>query len=154
VALNPPTNKERIQNALLARAWAAEFQPVVTALVGSARTITVGETPPRGILPASVRAEETFSRFGRPRRNRRRAPGFMRERTGWNWKLALNFNEEVVTETFEAELQDNPIYLPATADLRQVILELQFANPQHPAQQDPSNGTKITFTFNAQEAPL
>ena len=153
MATNPPTNKERIQNALLAAGWAGEFQPVVHAITGQSRDITVGETPARCITPASVRADEAFSRFGRPRRNRRKAPGWQQERTSWVWKLAIVFNEEVVTETFEKSLQSSPIVLAATSDLPQVILRLDFANPLHPAQQSPSGGTKITYTFTAQEAP-
>lgn len=153
MATNPPTNKERIQNALIAAAWAGEFQPVVTDIATEQRTVTVGENPAVCIAPASVRADESFSRFGKPKRNRRRAPGHTRERTTWMWKLALTFHQEVVTETFEASLNANVIFLPATDDLPQVLLRLDFANPQHPAQQGASGGTKITYTFNAQVAP-
>ena len=153
MATNPPTNKERIQNALIAAAWAGEFQPVVTSIAGDERTVTIGETPAVGISPASVRCEEFFSRFGKPRRSRRRAPGLTRERTTWIWKLAIVFNQEVCLETFERSLTENVIRLPTTADLPQVLLRLDFANPQHPEQQEATGGSKVTYTFNAQEAP-
>jgi hypothetical protein len=70
--------------------------------------------------------------------------------------VACRFNQEVTVEAAEKRLIATNIILPRddTNDLEQVTLKLLDADPFHPPQQNPTTGTQVTFTFEAELSPV
>jgi hypothetical protein len=143
------SNYQRIQQRLHADATTGPFYAIATNVETKLKTVNDSVA----ITPASVIAEEASSSFGTPSRNRRTNRS---ERRSWRWQVACRFNQEVTIEAVEKRLIDANIILPRDAanDLEQVTLKLLEADPFHPPQQSPSTGTQVTFTFEAELAPV
>lgn len=143
------SNKERIQQRLIAEAATGPFHAVST----DPDTKNISVDTVTAVAPASAIAQEESTSFGTPRRHRRTE---RLERRSWRWALACTFNQEVTTEAFEKRLIATSIILPRDVvnDLEQVTLKLLGAVPQHPPQQSPRQGTAVTFTFEAELAPV
>lgn len=143
------SNYQRIQQRLHAEATTGPYYAIATNVETKLKTIDDSAA----IAPASVIAEETSSSFGNPLRNRRTDRS---ERRSWRWQVACRFNQEVTVEAAEKRLISANIILPrdATNDLEQVTLKLLDADPFHPPQQNPTTGTQVTFTFEAELSPV
>jgi hypothetical protein len=143
------SNYQRIQRRLHTEATAGPFYAIATNVETKLKTIDDSVE----IAPASVIAEESTSSFGKPLRNRRTNRS---ERRNWRWQVACQFNQEVTVEAAEKRLIAANIILPrdASNDLEQVTLKLLDADPFHPPQQNPSTGTQVTFTFEAELSPV
>ena len=141
------TNFERIHNALTTAAEAGTFLSV--SYDSPAGTAVLS---PPAQAPSTVLANEISSQFGAPARNRRNPR--LRERQEWDWELVLVFETEVLLEQVEnARFLNLPILLPATATLRQVVIELDDVEYEHPPQQTPANGTSVTYRLVARVSP-
>lgn len=143
------SNYERIQQRLLTEALAGPFYAISTDVETKLKSVDDAVA----IEPASVHAEEDTTSFGTPSRNRRTNRS---ERRNWRWQVACRFNQEVTTEAIEKRLIATNIILPRDSvnDLEQVTLKLLDADPFHPPQQNPSTGTQVTFTFEAELSPV
>lgn len=143
------SNYERIQQRLHQEVSTGPYHPVSTdkdTKLQSVDTLT-------SVTPASVVVGETATAFGTPQRNRRTD---RRERRTWRWQAVALFNQNVSWEAAEKRLiQSNIILARDTVNDRgQVTLKLLDADPFHPLQQDPSSGTQVTLTFEAEVAPV
>lgn len=166
----------RIQNALIAVALAASFYPVTYDK--DTHEASYGQDPgsfdadhtqvaPYGVptsfitpaptnalkrvAPASAECNEVSSTFGVSNRTRT----LSHDRKAWLFELRLAFNQEVTIEAFEQYVLETPIYLacePANG-LRRIILRLIRSTPVHPARQEPNQGTRVTFQFEAELSP-
>jgi len=143
------SNYQRIQQRLYTEATTGPFYAIATNVETKLKTVDDSSAIP----PASVHAEESVASFGRPSRNRRENRS---ERRTWRWQVACRFNQEVTIEAAEKRLIATNIILPRddTNDLEQVTLKLLDADPFHPPQQNPSTGTQVTFTFEAELSPV
>ena len=143
------SNYQRIQQRLHTEAAAGPFYAVATNVETKLKTVDDSVA----ITPASVIAEEASSAFGTPSLNRRTNRS---ERRSWRWQVACRFNQEVTVEAISKRLIASNIILPRDAanDLEQVTLKLLDADPFHPPQQNPSTGTQVTFTFEAELSPV
>jgi len=91
------------------------------------------------------------SQFGLAARNRRKQT---LERSDWEWELVLVFDGPVVLEQVERSVMNQlPILLPASGDLRQVVVEFQDADYSHPPQGSEANGTAATYRLVARVFP-
>lgn len=106
------------------------------------------------IQPASIETNEVSSvyavegRYGRD---------YKQDRRQWQWLLILRFHEEAITEPFEKSLLDQPIVIPrdvANGIDRQLRLLLLDSRVEHPPREGASNGTEITFRFQAELCPI
>lgn len=140
------TNKKRIYDALVAAARAGLFLRVGY----DQGTVTIIEGVP--VPPKSVLANETRSTFGVSKRWRRT---YIEQRLVWEWELLLQFDKEITAERFERAYCDAPINLPRDPanNLEAVILRLVSSSYSHPPQQQPSNGTRLTYRFVADVHP-
>jgi len=143
------SNYTRIQQQLHAEGVTGPFYALATDKDTKLKTIDDSVS----ITPASVIAEEHTAGFGTPSRNRRTNRS---ERRSWRWRVSCNFNQEVTTEAAEKRLIAANIILPRDSanDLEQVTLKLLESDPFHPAQQSPTTGTQVTFTFEAELSPV
>ncbi len=143
---------DAIQNLLVSTARNFKF-PIVhyrPAPVGSLRCTD----PARVASPKSAVAYESQAVFAEPVRNRRNAT--RRELTGWVWILVVQFDAPVSLEEFHDLLCDShPVILrdPENGINRQVDLLLDEAEIQTPVQQQPAQGTRVTYRFTAQLSP-
>lgn len=135
----------RIQNKLVDLGRAGPFYAVAYGADGKA-------TAGAAVDPSEVVVNEVASSFGLPERSRR---GYQLDRGAWTWELRLGFNQDVLLEQFERAVLGSPIQLPANKALgeRQVSLELQSVQHQHPPQQG-AKTTKVTYLVNARLWPL
>ena len=138
------SQKERIQNALVAVATAGSFfavtyDPTTTNLVKGA-----------AVSPATIRANETSATFQEDPKWRR---DVRQDRKVWRWKLYLAFDREVTCEAFEEDLLLAPRWLPRTSELRQVRLLLVDSTYTHPTQHQAASGTTAVYTFEASQSP-
>lgn len=138
------SQKERIQNALLAIAAAGSFflvtyDPVTAGLVRGAAT-----------TPKSIRSNEVSATYEEDSHYRR---AFRQDRKVWRWKLYLAFDREVTCEAFEEDLLLTPRWIPRTGELRQVRLLLVDTTYTHPQQHQPAPGTTAVYTFEASQSP-
>lgn len=143
------SNYQRIQQRLHTEATTGPFYAIATDVETKLKTVDDSAAIP----PASVIAEESLSTFSAPIRNRRTNRA---ERRSWRWQVACRFNQEVTVEAAEKRLIAANIVLPRddSNDLEQVTLKLLDADPFHPPQQNPSTGTRVTFTFEAELSPV
>lgn len=143
------SNYERIQRRLLIEGSVGPFYAVSVDPDTKVPTVD-GAT---SIAPASVLAEELSTDFGTPQRNRRTNRS---ERRSWRWVMICKFNQNVTSESAEKRLIATNILLPRDPanDLEQVTLKLLDTDPFHPPQQNPSSGTSVKFTFEAELAPV
>ena len=139
------TYTERIHEALTSAAEAGEFRPVRF----SGRDLTVDEGTT--VAPATALVYEVSSQFGTPKVFRRERK---QERLLWEWLLVVEFNTAVSCETFEENLCGSPILIPRSEGLRQITLRLVGADYDHPARQQPSKGTIVSFRFEAELSPI
>lgn len=74
-------------------------------------------------------------------------------RSGWSFVLRLQFNSEVILEDFEETLSDSPPTIPLDEEkgLPFVRLFLVGAEAEHPVQHDGNTGTKVEYTFLAEQ---
>ena len=138
------TNRERIQNKLIDLAEAGPFYGVSYE---SRRPIVSLQAD---TTPIHIKALETGSEFDQPDLNRQ---SFIRERSNWTWELRLQFKTEVNLEAFEELIAAEPPVLLSTSSLRQVTLLLEKSDPEHPVQQQASQGTQVVYTFEAHLSP-
>jgi hypothetical protein len=144
-------NSDRIRNALTGAAKSGTFyKKVIDPTTGNASTGTETEDE---VEPDYAHANEVHSTFitGKNRRT------LSDDRDTWTWELRLGFPCEVALELFEEEVTVTPIALPRDPDAgfdRQVILRLRDARPTHPPEQQPSTGTRVTYTFEATLSPV
>lgn len=83
-------------------------------------------------------------------RNNRRDPR-LREREDWRWEADVVFDNQVGVEEFEALMSTTPIFLQRTAELdQQAVVFLEETEVDHPAEQQGSTGTRVSFRFVAQ----
>lgn len=139
----------RIQNALKAEALAGPWTLVRYDRDGVASTDENTEVEPDSTLANEI--EGSFSEAERNRRDVR-----VQERSDWLFQLIVSFSEgEVLGEGFEDRINAGGILLPADKDKgeRQITLELDGAQYDHPPQKNPQSGSKVTYTFRAQQAP-
>lgn len=140
---------QRIQRKLLEEAAQGPFYSVCYDKDTKQKSIDVVTL----VEPAESTAQALSASFGVPSRHRRTD---RLERRSWRWHLACRFAQEVSTEAFEKRLIQNNILLPRDVDndLEQVSLKLQAADPFHPPQQAPNEGTHVTFVFEAELSPI
>lgn len=82
--------------------------------------------------------------------NNRRDPR-LRERENWRWEADVVFDSQVGMEEFEALMSTTPIFLPRTAELdQQAVVFLEETEVDHPAEQQSSTGSRVSFRFVAQ----
>lgn len=143
------SNYERIQRRLLLEGSNGPFYAATTDVDTKQKTVDVATV----VAPASVMAEEESTTFGTPSRNRRTD---RRERKSWRWLVVCKFNRDVSAEAIEKRFIAANILLPRDSanDLEQVSLKLLDADSFHPAQQNPSSGTHVKFTFEAELSPV
>ncbi len=143
------SNYERIQRRLLIEGSNGPFYAISVDPDTKVPTVD-GDTV---IAPVSVLAEEVSTDFGVPRRNRRTNRS---ERRSWRWAVICKFNQDVTAESAEKRLLARNILLPRDLanDLEQVSLKLLEADSFHPPQQNPSSGTSVKFTFEAELSPV
>lgn len=143
------TDYERIQQRLFQEASAGPYYAISTDTETKLKTVDTLVA----ISPASVHVEEDTTSFGNPRLNRRSARS---ERLTWRWRVAVRFNIEAATHDFEKRMIATWIILPRDAanGLEQITLKLLDSDPFHPPQQNPTSGTQVTFTFEAETAPV
>lgn len=136
----------RIQNALIDAARAGTFHPVRFV----SGKMQVDET--KLLKPTQVLTHEIQSDFDTPRLNRQR---YMRERREWLWLLDVAFADHATAEVFEERLASAPIVLDHDPDngLRSVILEIVKTTYEHPPQQQPTSGTRLSMTLRANITP-
>lgn len=138
----------RIQNALAALAAVADMFFPVTYNV-STGVATKGAS---AVEPVAVHTNELRSEFEDTRVSK---STFARERTSWLFNLVVSFNQEVTGEDFESAVSASPPYVARDSDhSQQIRLLLQNSNYEHPPQQDPESGSRLTFTFEAQLSPI
>ena len=143
------SNFERIQQRLHQEATTGPYYAVATDPDTKLQTVD-GAT---AIVPRSVIVGEQGSSFGEPIRNRR-TPRL--ERRSWRWAVVCMFTQDVTAEATAKRLIATNILLPRDTvnDLEQVTLKLLDADLFHPPQQNPSSGTQVTLTFEAELAPV
>lgn len=96
------------------------------------------------LLP--ITCNETGCEFTEDENNRR---GDFQQRVGWTFSLRMRFNSEVLLEMFEEVMMEDPPFIPSANGYPSVTLRLTGTEPQHPPQQEASNGTSVEFTFEA-----
>jgi len=143
----PLTLKKRIHDALMQEALAGTF-------------IEVTYTPEGDILnqglqtqPSSIEVNELTSRY---RVDRHKGRGLETNRVGWQWLLILRFDQEVIAEVFEENLQLNPPCVRRLMDgdqERQAVLLMLDCDYIHPPRGAPSNGTELRYRFEALLSP-
>ncbi len=137
------TLKALIENALREAAQLGSFH--ITVRNTDTREVTTGLQ----VAPAEVEVNEVASayavadEFGRE---------YIQDRRQWQWLLILRFHQEVITEVFENALLRDPVLVsrnPAQGIVRQARLLLLDSKVQHPPRGGSSNGTEVTYRFNA-----
>ncbi len=98
------------------------------------------------VKPGSVGTNEISCSWLIDARHGRRQ---IRERENWRWEAQVKFKSEVTSYVAEEAWSLKPLVLPRSGSLRQVTLELVNATYEHPVRQEPHNGSRITFTFEA-----
>lgn len=139
------TQKTRILKALRELALKGRFFKAVYRTNGTPEDIDPDATPekPMTCIVNDVKAEFTQdARMGRRVANRR---------VGWDFKVILHFVGEINSEFFEQDVCDTVTILPQVDSLPDVRLDLTDATYEHPPQQDPGNGSRIEYTFQAVE---
>ena len=140
------SQRTRVQTKLVELAKAASF-PVVeyehdgTPQPISDRQVLKANTP---VLVNEV--EATFSEDDSHRRS------FRDQRDSWQFLMRLQFSREVLLETFENDLIDNPPIVEAANGLSQVTLHLVSTDAEHPVQRNASSGTSVDMIFEAAPA--
>lgn len=111
--------------------------------------VTIGDP----CLPSSVEANEMSAQFALPERNRR---DYRKDKTGWNWELRIDFNENAILSEFEEAVNAAPIMLRAleTPACRQVSLELLSSSYQHQVAFGAKRGTRAIYVVQAKLWPL
>jgi hypothetical protein len=139
------TYTERIHEALTSAAESGAFHPV--RFTGRDLAVDTNVT----VAPSTVLVYEVSSSFGLPRVQRRDR---MQERLAWEWLLVVEFNTAVACEEFEEALCASPILVPRSEGLRQITLRLLGSEYEHPARQQASKGTQVSFRFEAELSPI
>lgn len=81
--------------------------------------------------------------------------GPTQERTTWIWIALVHFDKQVNLDGFEEVLLRNPIVISRDEELdQQINVSLLDAEYQHPPEQESSNGTRVTYRFQADLSPL
>jgi hypothetical protein len=141
------TNKKRIYDALMARSRAGDFRRM-TYPVGGMVIIEEAAVP-----ADTYELNDTRSEYIQAKQWRRT---YKQQRGDWIWELHLAFDKEVTTELFERAMLTNPIRLPRddANGLEAVIVRLMDNEWSHPPRQQSSNGTRATYRFVAEFAPV
>jgi hypothetical protein len=102
------------------------------------------------IVPNTALSNEVSAEFFDDVRLGRR---LARRRSKWVFELKLEFPSEITGELFEDDFLDPVRSLPRDSEkgLLHVLLYLVDAEYNHPPQQNPSSGSKVTYTFEAVE---
>lgn len=152
--MNLVPDRIRIQNTLVDFAMGGTFHPVAYAVAGSpapagARHAIVDTT--RSVQPQSAVCNETRSTFVPAKIQRR---GASVDRDQWFFQLLLAFSGEVTFEAFERALTDWQAKLaPDSTHDKAVRIQLFQATYQHSTQQEPTPGSKATYTIIARVSP-
>lgn len=142
------TLKKLISDALTASALAGEFIGVTYDM--DLRIMIQGAN----VVPSSVETNEVRAGFRVEGRFGRK---YVMDRDSWVWQLWLRFDQEVIAERFEADLASNPPFIPQDPDNgvdRAVILQLLSTDYKHPPRGGASNGSEVSFVFQAKLCPV
>ena len=144
------SQKQRIQHRLLDEVLAGPFYAY--RIDPNTKRVTIRMAVGQEIKPARTFVDETNSEAGIARSNRTE---FRRERLSWTWEVELLFAEPATVEFFERRLAAQPPFLPPDSqnDLEWVRLNWLDSRYEHPPQQQSSNGTRATLTFEAVLGP-
>ena len=135
---------DRIHDAIYAAVNAFAFLHVTYDKDTGLRTTEVTTEAPETLLVREVSCSFVDAR------NNRRDPR-LREREDWRWEADVVFDNQVSVEEFEALMTTTPIFLPRTGELdQQAVVFLEETEVDHPAEQQSSSGTRISFRFVAQ----
>lgn len=136
-----------VHAALLARVAESKF-PLVT-YNNHGQEMELGEHRP----PGTARTNEIAARWFPAAVNH--LTKRQRERQVWRWELILQFDRQVNLEAFEDSLgTDPPRVLRDDEHDRQIELRLDSVSYVHPPQNQPTNGTRATYTFDVVATPL
>jgi hypothetical protein len=143
------SDRIRIQNALRAEAYLGPWTLVLYDREGIAYTDTNAKADPDSVL-----VNETDGLFGDSETNRNQVR--IRERDTWSFQLIVDFSEgEILCEGFEDRIRNGGILLRSNrvTGEKQITIELEGAEYDHPPQKNAQSGSKVTYTFRAQQAP-
>jgi hypothetical protein len=99
--------------------------------------------------PETLLVREVSSGFIDAQTNRRTPR--LRERQDWRWEADVVFDNQVGMEEFEALMATTAIFLPRTGELdQQATVHLEETEVEHPAEQQSSTGSRVSFRFVAQ----
>jgi len=140
-----------VQNAIVAAAMAGTFRPVTYDATTHAASFDSDDA--NKVVPSSAVANELSAGFAEAERNRRT---HCQDKKRWIFQLKLEFQQEVTLDEFEESLLATP--LTVNRDVVEGLthrIEVFFQDVQyvHPIQQEPSTGTKVTYTFEARLTP-
>lgn len=73
----------------------------------------------------------------------------------WTWIALAHFDSQVSLDSFEHALRDQPIIILRDDTLfRQIDISLLDVEWQHPVEKQPSQGTRVTYRFQADLSPI
>lgn len=141
-----PTITTRVHNKIKLHIAAQRF-PVVVFKSGIRATQT--ETVKARTL--LVRPQQT----GFLESRNRGCGGRLQDRNGWIWVAIIHFDRQVDLDTFEDGLLRSPLRIPRDSELTQQIdISMLDATYEHPPENQPSHGTRVTYRFQADLTPL
>lgn len=146
VALQP-TISDRVHNAIKLHIAAQGFLTVT--FPGGIRTTSLTESvQARTILvrPATVGFIESRTR---------KCGGRLQQRTAWIWTALVHFDRQIDFDAFEDSLLHAPLRIARDESLdQQIDISLLDAVYEHPPEQEPSHGSRVTYRLQVDLTPL
>ena len=69
----------------------------------------------------------------------------------WQFALRLSFDQEVILDRYERDVNENLISIPKDGNLEFVRVRLISKEVEHPVQQNQTTGTRVEYIFEAVE---
>lgn len=85
----------------------------------------------------------------------RKCGGRLQQRTAWIWIAIVHFDQQVNLDAFEERWMRAPLRISRDSELdQQIDISILDAAYEHPPEQQPSHGTRVTYRFQADLSPL
>lgn len=133
-----PTISDRVHDAIKLHIAAHDFL-TVSFQEGLRATSLTESVKARTILvrPATVGFIESRTR---------KCGGRLQQRTDWIWTALVHFDRQIDFDAFEDSLLRAPLRIPRDANLdQQIDISLLDALYEHPPEQEPSQGSRVTY---------
>ncbi len=136
--------RQQIHNKIVEQVQAASFHPVSHT---AGRVLSVDEATE--VSPRAIEVQESGKSFGpSTRRDKMR-----QEIDSWDWDLVIEFNREVITESFEQAWMSQIPIIDKTDDTRVIFLYLESADYSHPERKNSPKGTYAAYRIRAEVGP-